>query len=372
MTRLLVVGAGPAGRALAHRALAHGLEVTLVDPDPHRAWTATYGMFTDDLPDWLPRTVIACGAPEFVVYTPVRRVLARGYAVLDGPALQRALDVSGADLETGFVAGLTADSVLLSDGRRLTADAVVDARGNTAADPAVPRQRAHGSFHPAPAGPPEMVLMDWSRAPAGDPSFSYRVDLGDGRRLVEETCLAGNPATGLPELARRNTERAPDPGRWAPEEVDFPLYRRAAPWRERGATAAGAAGGLMHPATGYSLAESLRSADVLAAGLAAGRDPRAVLWTPAARWTHRLRMLGLAVLLGFDGPALTVFFDVFFALPISRQRAYLTGRDDLRGTAAAMWAVFRGLGWRLRLRLLRTTAAAAMTLPLRERRAPGR
>ena len=53
MTDLLVVGAGPAGRALAHRACVAGLAVTVVDPAPDQEWTATFGLFGDDLPLWI-------------------------------------------------------------------------------------------------------------------------------------------------------------------------------------------------------------------------------------------------------------------------------------------------------------------------------
>lgn len=357
---LIVVGAGPAGRALAHRALVHGLDVIVVDPAPDRPWTATFGMFDDDLPSWLDRDVIACGAPDFVVYTPQRRAVGRGYSVLAPRALQRSLTVAGARTEVCRAAEVTAHTVRLDDGRLLAAGHVIDARGPRSLDPAIPRQRAYGTFHRTEPRAPEMVLMDWRSTTTADPTFSYRVDLGDGVRLVEETCLAGRPATTLGTLAERNVHRtdAPATGR-SPEEVDFGLYPDTAPWRGRGALRFGAAGGQMHPATGYSIAASLNAADRLAAAIARGEDPAAALWDRAARWTYRLRLLGLAVLLGFDGRALCAFFDVFFRLPVPRQRAYLNGAGDLRGTAATMWAVFRGLGWPLRRRLIVATVRAA-------------
>ena len=52
-----------------------------------------------------------------------------------------------------------------------------------------------------------------------------------------------------------------------------------------------------------------------------------------------------------------IFFDAFFGLPVAAQRAYLSGRDDLPGTAAAMTALFRALPWQLR----RTLATALLT-----------
>lgn len=355
MTDLLVVGAGPAGRALAHRALVHGAAVTVVDPEPDRVWTATIGLFLDDLPDWLPADdVVACAAPEFVVYTPQRRVIARPYGVLSTAALHRRLSLTGAHVVAQRVTEITAHTVRLDDGRLLAATHVVDARGAAGAGAASPRQRAYGVTVPSTAAP-EMVLMDWSRSPASSPSFSYRVDLGAGRRLVEETCLAGAPPPAMEELSRRNSERTCAADGSSPERVDFPLYPDTAPWRIRSNQALrfGAAGGLMHPATGYSIAASLGAADPLARAVCRGDDPRTALWPAAARWTYRLRLLGLGVLLDFDGAESTVFFDTFFALPMTHQSAYLDDRCSVRGTAGAMWAVMRALPPPLRRRLLR-------------------
>ncbi len=374
MTDLLIVGAGPAGRALAHRGRAHGLSVTLVDPDPDRVWTATVGVFADDLPGWLDETVIACTAPHFVVYTPRRRVIERRYCVLSPARLQAALTLDGVVLERQLVSALQPRQVRLADGRTVSARQVIDARGGWGEDPALPRQRAFGSVQRIDDGSgddgsgdfgdgdfgdgDEMVLMDWRCTPEQQPSFSYRVALGDGTRLVEETCLAGHPAPSLAELERRNAVRYPEPGSGPPERVDFPLYLDRAPWRRAGAVRFGAGGGLMHPATGYSIAASLGVADGLAAALAAGADPGGHLWPAEARWTHRLRMLGLEVLLGFHGSDLRAFFDAFFTLPVPTQRAYLSDRTSVRGTAGAMWAVFAALTWRRRMRLLGAVLAA--------------
>lgn len=374
---LIVVGAGPAGRALAHRAGAAGLRVTLVDPAPDRPWHATYGMFSDDVPPWLDDAAAAARTDETVVYTPARRRLARGYTVFDPVRLQRALSLDSVTVVAAAAASITATAVTLPDGTVLTADCVVDARGSAGRrDDRLPRQSAFGVFDSSPdrdgeAG--EAVLMDWRPAvgdAAGAPSFSYRVPTARGR-LVEETCLAARPPLAIAELERRARARHPaaetadtdvaDTHTADVEIVDFPLLDRPCPWRKAGPDEAlrfGAAGGLMNPATGYSVAQSLAAVDVVVAAVAAGDDPRRALWPLRARLTYRLQLIGLSVLLGLSADDLVRFFDAFFRLSVRRQRAYLSARDDAGGVLAAMAAVFVRCPVRLQVRVATRTAAA--------------
>ncbi|MCS3879163.1 lycopene beta-cyclase [Gordonia amarae] len=376
MKDLLVIGAGPAGQAIAHRGSAAGLDVTLIDPHPDRPWQATYGAWADELPGWLPGDCIAATGPA-VVYTPGRKVLDREYAILDTAALQSALDLAGVRIVRARVAHAYTTYVTVADGSILYARAVVDARGIAAADPAenAPEQTAvgivvaHGGtgVEHRPADD-RMVVMDWR---PGTGTFAYSVDLGGGRRLVEETCLAGAPAVDIDELSRRLRDRVPGvsipaPGRrgarsrvsTGAEIVRFPLVGATPrPWHTAGAPRFGAAGGLMHPATGYSLAQSLAMADTVVDAVRRGADVTRALWPWRARCVYRLRVMGLAALLVLEPDDLVLFFDRFFALPESTQRGYLSGRDDLVGTCKAMWGVFASLPLRLKSTIARTSLA---------------
>ena len=354
MNELLVIGAGPAGRAIAHRGRAAGLTVTLVAPHPDRPWYATYGAWSDELPAWLPGDCVAAAAPAGG-YTPARRVLDREYAILNTPALQSALSLEGVRLVRARVEHAYSTYVTLTDGTILYAGAVIDARGS-APDTSAPQQTAvgvmvaHGGtgVENRPADD-RMVVMDWR---PGTGTFCYSVDLGGGRRLVEEPCLAGAPAVDIPELARRLRDRipgvaVPDLGRGrggmsaGAEIVRFPLIGASTrPWDEGGAPRVGAAGGFIHPATGYGLAQSLTLADTVIDAVRRVTDVTAALWPIRARCVHRLRLMGLAALLELGPDDLVLFFDRFFTLPDTAQRAYLSGRDDLLGTCAAMWGVF--------------------------------
>ncbi|WP_132994343.1 lycopene cyclase family protein [Gordonia zhaorongruii] len=374
---VVVVGAGPAGRALAHRAAVAGLDVALIDPAPERTWPATYGMYTDDVPGWLDTSVIAAWAPQFTVYTPARRDIDRGYAILDSAKLAAALAVDPATVIVQRATHLTANSVTCGDGRTVRAAHVVDARGGSGASD-LPRQTAAGVFGHTPHDGPAVVLMDWRPAPGAPPdatpSFSYRVQVDAGRFLVEETCLAGAPPLPLEALETRNRTRTQFPTTPSPggEHVDFALLRDRTPWQrhDEAPLGFGASGGLMNPATGYSVAQSLHAADTVVRAIIDGANPHAALWTRSARADYRLRVFGLEVLLSLDQDDLIAFFDGFFRIGPDLQRRYLSHRSDTAGTLRAMAAVFLRVPMRLRLRMARcaiTRPGCSLGSPSRHR-----
>jgi len=118
----------------------------------------------------------------------------------------------------------------------------------------------------------------------------------------------------------------------------------------------GAAAPLVHPASGYSVAAALRLApqiaDILAAGGTAA-DVEHLIWSPRARAVHALRLRGLRSICALNPAEVPYFFAAFFELPIELQQSYLSGREDLRGTAAAMRALVPLLPRPTRFRLLR-------------------
>ncbi|WP_045822710.1 lycopene cyclase family protein [Williamsia herbipolensis] len=369
---LAVVGAAAAGRALAHRAARAGLDVALIDRAPHRPWRATYSAWTDELPTWLDPGAVEHAVPSIAVYSPGRHRIDRGYSVLSETFVDT-LTLDGVTVVAGTAGHVAADRVELADGPPVVAATVVDARG--AMSTAGPAQTAYGVFLPATAAEPLLdgdhaVLMDWRSEhgwAGGQPSFLYVVPVSAGRVLVEETCLAGDPAIGVGDLRtrlhRRLARSGVDVGRYesddAIERVHFALTAGGArPWEHR-PTTHGAAGGLMHPATGYSVATSLRWTDTVVEALVGGHDVGEALWPTGARGVHALRRRGLNALLQLDGPSTVAFFDAFFAMPPERQRAYLSGRDDLSGVMAAMMT----MAWFARPRLGLRVARGATALP---------
>jgi lycopene beta-cyclase len=372
---VLIVGAGPAGWALAGACAGLGLETVLADPSPQAGWRATYGLWADEAPD-LPASAIAAAPARTLAIAVSEHIVPRQYVVIDNNGLREALADNRVEAVTGqvehAVAGKLGTTVVLADGRRIAAGVVVDASGARRVLSGGPRTRAEQTAvgvvlevsdaeRIVPGAGDTALFMDWRRA-ASDPTFLYALPLGGGAVLVEETSLARRPGLGGDVLSARLNARLAGAGirpHGRIERVriplDLPIPRRS-PIVPFGVTA-----GLVHPATGYSLAGSLRLAPLVASALADGlaRGPaaasdaaRRVLWGPGARAVHALRKRGLNALLGMSPADLPEFFELFFALPIDRQRVFTSGREDLPGTAATMAAIFRRSPGRLRRHLI--------------------
>ena len=183
--------------------------------------------------------------------------------------------------------------------------------------------------------------------------------VGDGW-LREETVLAARPPVPPEALAPRLAARLGTAPVGRIERVTIPLGGPL-PSRFDPVPRFGAAAGYAHPATGFSVAASLRAAPRVAAAIkdamdsAARPDPRPVhdaVWPRNQRATRHLHAYGLEVLLGLDQAQLAAFFDTFFDLPVAVWAPYL--RIDAPPTAVmrTMTAVLRRLPPGLRRRLL--------------------
>ena len=135
---VLVMGAGPAGTALAGALVAQGLRVGTLDPAPDRPWPNRYGAWVDEL-DALGLTDVAqrtWDSAELVLPDGDVLPIPRGYVSIDGERLRSALQpatqgvVSYRGAATDLVHGVHGATVGVRGGASLTARVVVDATGH--------------------------------------------------------------------------------------------------------------------------------------------------------------------------------------------------------------------------------------------------
>lgn len=395
--RVIVVGDGPAGRALWAALRHRRVEVACVGRDV--PWSATYGTWVDDVRS-LPglgdlASCLAASSPaDVVTASRGRRATGRLYGAFDNERLRERLtdgqllvaDVR--DIRSASNGRQRAEvTEVLTDRGSLLASLVIDARGWSAGaevDPSIAQQTAFGvvlASRPDVGGEGNIV-MDWrpagpqALADGNPPTFLYVLGLGHGRWLAEETALAAAPAVGIDILRRRLAERLGDDvvaGALATERVRIPMQPGIrAP---RGvAVPFGARAGYVHPATGYSVAASLRAADRVARAIAdtvgavgsdgagasrgARRDTsgydtvwRAV-WPRSSRRTRILHDVGSSLLATLDPEHQDAFFARFFELEAQRWGAYLRIDSSPYEVASAMAGVFAASPWSVRRRLL--------------------
>ncbi|MEU4344162.1 lycopene cyclase family protein [Nocardia sp. NPDC023852] len=345
-----VVGLGPTGRALAHRAMRAGLSVTAIDPRPDRLWPPTFSCWVDELPDWLPPGAIATTIPAPTVWTTTEHRIDRPYCVLSKPGLREALPLDDAAVVAGRASRVDAHEVELADGTVHTAATVFDTRGL----PALGRRRAasaHGVFVDAETAAPmvrsgEGLLLDWrpenGAGPDEPPSFLYAVPLGDGTVIFEETSLGLRGGMPQRELRRRTLNRlaahgirltGAEPSEAAHYPLDQPPPRKG----EARALPFGSRGGMMHPCTGYSVAGSLALVDTAVTALQRGRDPIAALWPRRARLVYWMRTRGLYGLGRLTTEQSIAMFDAFFSASPRGRRALLSAHDDYTALGAVLF-----------------------------------
>lgn len=369
---VVVVGDGPAGSALAASLVRRGVDVVLVGPgDP---WPATYTTWVDDIDDLAVlegATVWAHRFDRIAVRFDRPRLIERAYGVIDNGALRAHLR-----RDVGHVAGR------IGRPADVTARLVVDATGwpsklerSSSTEPgggAAGWQTAFGVVLPEPPSGSlgEPTMMDYSDpgvSIAGResvPTFAYSLPVASGW-LVEETVLTASPAVDpdllRPLLAARLDMTVDDllASAVATETVRIPMGTPPTSMGADGVLRFGAAAGMIHPATGYSIGSALRAADRVAAAIATQLERGAIVdsigstvWTPSARRTRHLHDFGHDVLLGLDRNGVQRFFDTFFDLPVDAWSPYMRIDTPPARLAAVMTKMFARAPWALRAKLV--------------------
>ncbi len=395
MDDVLVIGAGPAGLALAAALCNLGLRVQGLAPDsPDAAWRNTYGIWRDELHPLGLTHLLGHSWDDCSAYAADQELpLQRTYGLFDNGKLQGHLLAQCAKgqmrWQTGLARGVqhlsTHSLVTTQAGQTLAARLVVDASGHAPAlvqRPAAPPpayQAAYGivgRFSAPPVRPGQLVLMDYrsehltpseQAAPA---TFLYAMDLGDDVYFVEETSLAFRPAVSFEVLAQRLERRLAHRGLQVTathhiERCLFPM-NLPLPDRRQRVFGYGGAASMVHPASGYQVGAALKHAAPVAQAIAVGLatpngSPQAAaqqawrtLWpTDRVRKRH-LYLLGLESLLRFDQRELQSFFAAFFHLPVPYWAGYLSDTLSTAELVQAMLTLFVHAPGHVRMALARS------------------
>lgn len=381
-----VLGEGPAGLLLARELAGHGLDVICVSPRLRRGLPASYGLWLDEAKAggigdcleavWPTATVRISDARAHVLARPYARVdpermheklraqcLARDVRFLEDAATHLAHDDDGT-------------TVMLETGGVLRALLVVDATGHSSPfvekphDPRPATQMAYGLLL-EDARLPEgetALIMDLRPAIPGEgesqPSFLYALGRPDGHALVEETSLVATPPVSERVLERRLRARMARMGlrgREVGDEISCIPLGRPLPFLDQRVLGFGAAGGMVHPATGYMLAGVLsRAAPVAAAVAEAVRVGAPVkdlaplgwqaLWPEERRIARTLHVFGMEVMRELDGEGLRTFFDAYFTAAGEEWPALLSFDARASDITALMERVFRDFPLALKMR----------------------
>jgi len=377
----LVVGAGPAGLALAAALGEQGLRVRGLAPHaPTRPWPNTYGIWEDELAPLGLTAMLGRRWTNCISYAAGRELRhARVYGLFDNARLQEHLlgrcARAGVVWTRGSAAnvahGPTVTTLQTHAGDRYLARLAIDASGHHAAlirrppKPDVAFQAAYGivgRFSAPPVADGQLVLMDY-RADHLDgaqrsqpPTFLYAMDLGEGRYFVEETSLAYAPALTFTTLEQRLHQRLAARGVTvsAVEHVEhciFPM-NLPLPYLDQPVLGYGGAASMVHPASGFQVGAALKRADETARAVRAALDgggggPRQAaragwqaLWPRDRLRKRALYLFGLENVLAFDAQRIQSFFATFFDLPFPLWSGYLSDTLSSKELAQTMLTLF--------------------------------
>jgi lycopene beta-cyclase len=398
MYDILVIGAGPAGTAIAAALAEQGLRVLGLAPEaPNTSWVNTYAAWADDVDSIGLGRFLQYRWQDCAAYTDQRKLaLHRTYGLFDNQRLQEYLltiaESGNARWHIGSAARVehhsTHSVVYTRAGMQHSARLVIDASGHRPAlvqrqiVPGLAYQAAYGiigTYSRPPVSGNQMVLMDYRSdhltvaERAEPPTFLYAMNLGNGSYFLEETSLAHAPGVSLKTLERRLHQRLMAQGIEIEhvqhvERCFFPM-NPALPDRKQRVVGFGAAASMVHPPSGYLVSSALAAAPGVARAIAcalgaAGATPAAVahagwqaIWPDDRVQRRYLYLFCLASLMRCNLQQTQEFFQTFFELPYHQWSGYFSATLTTAELCRTMWQIFTRLPFSVRMPLVRSVAS---------------
>uniref|UniRef100_A0A7S0N756 lycopene beta-cyclase n=1 Tax=Pyramimonas obovata TaxID=1411642 RepID=A0A7S0N756_9CHLO len=365
----MVVGMGPSGLALAAELGEKGLKVGLISPDV--PFVNTYGVWHDefealglahtletvyeDVTVWMDEKCPVGGTDLGRAYGKVGRKQLRDHLL----GRCQAAGVRFHDDLVEEIDNLEGHSeVTCRGGLKVEAKVVTLATGHNREmlkyendETPFGWQTAYGvevkiPDHPFPLD--RAVFMDFRQSDAEAtksgvwrvPSFLYVLPVDKDTVFLEETCLASSVQMPFDELKRRLYMRMSLMGISIDLEKD--IIEEEASWIPLGGPlpvsqrniAFGAAACMVHPASGYSIVNSLRQAKQLASTIATGlqtgdvsktsHDAWAMIWSPEKKRRMAFYQFGMMLIASLRISELRAFFVTFYGLPRGLHQRFLS------------------------------------------------
>jgi lycopene beta-cyclase len=285
-TELILVGGGLANSLVAFRVLSERPDYPLLVVECGASLGAdhTWSFHDSDLKHYQRRwmePLIAHRWPSHELRFPSRRrTINDGYNSVTSARLHEVIaPVLGDRMRLGTeVAEVTPDGIVLANGERIEARAVIDGRGDPGGNHLdIAYQKFLGLFVRLadPHGLSGPVLMDATVEQVDGYRFVYTLPFSDTEALIEDTYYADGPAFDRPRLRTGIETYAAEQG-WSITEIageetgvlpivlggDIDAFWAVGP---EGVARSGMRGAFFHPTTGYSLPEGVRLADEIAA-----------------------------------------------------------------------------------------------------------
>ena len=354
---MLLAGGGLANGLIAFRLaqLRPEISVRLVEASDRLGGCHTWSFFDTDIgsaADWIGAFVAGSWSAYEVRFPKRRRRIANGYRSISSKRFHEVLTAGLGDriVLNAQIEILGPDWVRLADGRRLTADLVIDGRGPTAApDLVLGYQKFLGRTLRLAAdhGLDVPIIMDATVDQGDGYRFIYVLPWDARVLMIEDTRYTDGPDLDRDNLRRGIGDYARGQG-WSieavleEEEGVLPVALGGdieAHWRRAESCAlSGLRAALFHPTTGYSLPDAAALANAIC-GLPTIDAPsverlireRSIrLWRDRAFFRLLNRMLFRAARPGERYRVLERFYGLPEALIARFYAAQLTGLDKLR------------------------------------------